>query len=161
MTHDLSTNTDALKLAKILKLEEALQHFPQMQIPTYGLIHGAMFARTMFIPAGLVLTGAHTKLDNISIIFGDVTATTDEGPKRLTGYHVVPALSGKKRVVITHADTYWTTLIHTTSQDIEEIQFLMTDEVERLQTQAGDLILDWNVMLTKIEGMQPQLETGL
>src|SRR5574343_283307 len=64
-----------------------------------------------------------TKQDNVCVVFGDITVTTDEGPQRLTGFHVLPAKAGAKRAGIAHGDTWWTTLMtteHTEAADIEQ-----------------------------------------
>lgn len=122
--------------------EKALETLEQVQIPTHHLIHGKMYARTIFVPAGTALTGVLTKLDNICIVIGDISVTTDEGVVRLTGYNIVPATKGYKRVGYAHADSYWTTLIPTDKTTVEEIENEMTNEAHLLQSRK----------ITQIEG---------
>lgn len=93
-----------------------------------------MYARTIFIPAGVALTGALTEMDNICVLYGDITVTTDEGTQRLTGFNVLPAKRGAKRAGVTHADTWWATVIPTELTDIDAIEDAMTTEADRLQT---------------------------
>lgn len=115
-------------------LEARLFDLPQVDMNTAMLMHGKMCARTILIPAGTLLTGAQTNIDNICVMFGDITVTTAEGVKRLTGFHVLPAAAGFKRAGIAHADTYWTTVHHTELSDIGEVEREMTDETALLQT---------------------------
>jgi hypothetical protein len=93
-----------------------------------------MYARTILIPAGTALVGTLTNLDNICIVLGDITVTTDEGSMRLTGYHILPASKGYKRVGLAHSDTYWTTLIHTSHTSVADAEDEMTSESHLLQT---------------------------
>lgn len=115
-------------------LERELALFPQVDLSTTHLVHGGMYARTIFIPAGVALTGALTEMDNICVMYGDITVTTDEGTQRLTGFNVLPAKLGAKRAGVTHADTWWTTIIPTELADIASIEEAMTTEADRLQT---------------------------
>lgn len=119
---------------KVTELENIGLDQPQLVLDTTHLIHGKMYARTIFMPAGTLLTGVLSNLDNVCIVCGDITVTTQDGLKRFTGYHVLPAISGSKRAGITHADTYWTTLIHTNNTTVTDCENEFTNETEKLQT---------------------------
>jgi len=133
------------------ELELELLKQPQVDLSTQHVVHGGMCARTIFIPAGTVLTGALTNCDNICVIHGDITVTTDEGTRQLTGFHVLPARAGFKRAGWTHADTYWTTLFVTDKTEIADIEREMTDEHEMLQTQRNGISY-YSASEYKIEG---------
>lgn len=120
--------------ASVALIEQAALQLPQVDLSTTMLAHGGMCARTILIPAGTLLTGALTNLPNLCVMVGDITVTTDEGPKRLTGFHVLPAAPGAKRAGIAHADTYWTTVWRTELTDPQAIEDEMTDETGLLQT---------------------------
>jgi hypothetical protein len=122
----------------VAELESLLLTVPQVDLSTTNLIHAGMCARTIFIPAGVMLTGALTNLDNICITSGDITVTTDDGTVRFTGYHVLPATKGNKRAGIAHADTYWTTVWKTDLTDITEIEDEMTNESDMLQSRKSN-----------------------
>jgi len=115
-------------VAAVRELEAHLLTLPQVDLATTHVIHGGMCARTILIPAGVVLTGALTNCDNVCIVCGDITVTTDEGPQRLAGYHVLPAKAGAKRAGVAHADTWWTTIHRTELANIADIENEMTDE---------------------------------
>lgn len=130
--------------SKVAALESLmLQHPDQMELETLHLIHGGMYARSIFIPAGTVLTGALVEVENVCIVSGDITVTTDDGAKRFTGYHVIPASAGHKRAGFAHADTYWTAVFKTDLTDVQEIEDSITKESERLMTRRdGPLVID-------------------
>jgi hypothetical protein len=118
----------------VAKLESYLLQMPQVGLQTSHVVHGRMYARTIFIPAGTALTGTLTNCDNICVLQGDITVTTDEGMRRLTGFHVLPAKAGYKRAGVAHADTWWTTVFQTDKIEITEIEDEMTNESHLLQT---------------------------
>lgn len=122
---------------RVRELEAELMKLPQVQLLTEMFAHGRMACRTIFIPAGVLLTGAETNCDNLCIMSGDITVTTDDGPQRLTGFHVIPARAGAKRVGRANADTWWTTIWHTDLTDCTEIENEMTDEADKLQTRRA------------------------
>ena len=124
------------------RLEDALLQLPQVDLQTQMLVHGGMSARTIFIPGGTVLTGALTNLDNVCVVVGDITVTTDAGLRRLTGVNVLPALAGAKRAGIAHDDTWWITLHRTDLTDPQAIEDEMTGEAYRLQTRTLALSAD-------------------
>lgn len=121
------------------KLEAFLGQLPQIDLQTSHVVHGRMCARTIFIPAGTALTGVLTNCDNICVLYGDITVTTDEGMRRLIGFNVLPANKGYKRAGLAHADTWWTTLIHTDKTEIHEIEDQMTDDSHLLQTRRAGI----------------------
>ena len=127
-------------VAAVRELEAHLLTLPQVDLATNHVIHGGMCARTILIPAGVVLTGALTNCDNVCIVCGDITVTTDEGPQRLAGYHVLPAKAGAKRAGVAHADTWWTTIHRTELANIADIENEMTDESAGLGSRRNILL---------------------
>lgn len=142
---DLTPESAAVALAgmpspdSVRELERHLLQLPQIDLGTQMLVHGGMCARTIMVPAGTIITGAQTNLANICILHGDITVTTDDGPKRLTGYHVLSAEAGFKRGGIAHADTWWTTIWRTGLKDSRDIENEMTSEADLLQTRRDDI----------------------
>ena len=119
---------------KVLAFEQMLLQEQQVHFHAEHLIHGGMYARTVLIPAGIAATGAELNVDTISILFGDITVSTDDGVQRLTGWHVLPASSGTKRVGVVHADTYWTTVMVNPASTVPEAEAFMTNDHQRLLT---------------------------
>lgn len=114
--------------------EAYLLTLPQHDLGTRHIVHGGCSVRTIFIPAGGHVTGAQTNLENVCIVHGDITVTTDGGPQRLIGFHVLPANAGSKRYGVAHRDTWWTTVHRTELTDIAAIEDEMTPEAGMLQT---------------------------
>ena len=133
--------------AAVKKLEHTLLGFPQVDLQTTHIIHGNMCARTIFVPRGTVLTGAITNLDNICVIYGDITVTTNCGPRRFSGFNVIPANSGLKRAGYANEDTYWTTLWPTDLTDVEAAEDEMTTESSMLQTRRLGITFEGNSRL--------------
>lgn len=125
--------------ADVERLEQLVLSVPQVDLRTEHSLSGGVYARTIYIPAGTVLTGATHKKDHINIVYGDITVTTDTGPVRLTGHNVLPTKAGSKRAGFAHADTVWTTICHTALTDIEAIEDELVEESARLQTRQAAL----------------------
>lgn len=124
---------------KVLALEREVQRLPQVDLQTTHVLSGGIYARTVHIPAGAVVTGATHKKDHVCVIQGDITALTEDGPVRFTGHHVIAAKAGIKRAVVAHAPTTWTTLCRTELADLHEIEAELVEEHEQLQTRTLEL----------------------
>lgn len=125
---------DLATLDKVARLEEELRKFPQTYVEPRHDINGGLYARTGLIPAGTTFTGCTHKKDHVNVVCGDVTILTDEGPLRLTGYHVLPTKAGSKRVAVAHSDTYWTTILRTELTDVLDIEDECVEDSAQLQT---------------------------
>ena len=121
-------------IADVLRLEEIILKVPQIDLRTTHHLSGGMYARTIFLDPGTVLTGATHKTDHINIVLGDISVTTDEGVRRLTGYHILPTKAGMKRAGYAHGPTAWTTVCKTDKTDLAEIENELVIEAEKLQT---------------------------
>ena len=124
---------------KVRALEAEMLAMPQIDLMTEQLIYGGVSVRSIFVPSGTILTGALTNLDNLCIVSGDITVTTDDGPQRLTGFHVIPASGGFKRAGLAHADTFWTTVHRTDKTTQAEVEDEMTNEAAMLQTRRDGI----------------------
>lgn len=125
--------------ASVDALEREVLALPQVDLRTTHVLSGGVYARTIYIPAGTVLTGATHKKDHVNVVCGDISVTTDEGVKRITGYHVIPTKAGSKRAGVAHADTVWTTICETELTDVEAIEDELVEESARLQTRLTAL----------------------
>lgn len=112
---------------------------PQITISLQHDLSGGMYARTGVIKAGCLLIGAEHKTDHINIMYGDITVTTDDGVKRLTGYHVLPTKAGNKRAGVAHADTIWTTICKTDETELSKIEDGLVVGADRLQSRNPEI----------------------
>lgn len=124
---------------QIEHLEQIILSGPQVDLQTTHALSGGVYARTIIIPAGTVLTGAVHKKDHINVVQGDITVSTDDGMVRLTGHHIIPTKAGAKRVGYAHQDTVWTTICHTNLEDIEAIEDELVEDSDRLQTRQNKI----------------------
>jgi hypothetical protein len=121
------------KLERALLDAEAAGH--GVELETWHHFADGLVARTIFIPAGTVLTGAMHKAEALNIAAGDISVTTAHGVRRITGYAVLPSLADSKRAGIAHADTYWTT-VHVNpgnERDIAKLEDALVHGAEGLQ----------------------------
>lgn len=111
-------------------------------IETWHHFADGLVARTIFIPANTSLTGAPHKAEHLNICSGDITVWTEEGMKRLTGYHVIPSLPAAKRAGHVHADTWWTT-VHLNpgnERDLDKLEDALVEDSDMLQRRRLALI---------------------
>lgn len=67
-----------------------------------------LYARELFVPAGVVLTGKTHKTDHmIQLVKGDMTVWTEEGMKRVQAPFVMISKAGAKRAGVAHSDCIW------------------------------------------------------
>jgi hypothetical protein len=123
-------------------LEAISRQFEQKPIATYHLIHAGLYARTITIPAGTLLTGALIKRATILILSGDATVSTGADSLRLAGYHVLPASAHRKQVFLAHTDTQLTMLFPTKTTDICIAEDEFTDEADLLFSRHGENIIN-------------------
>ncbi len=137
-------------LDRVRRLEAELLKAPQVDLQTTNVLSGRMLARSIFIPAGAALTGATHRKDHINIVQGDISVSTDDGMKRLTGQHVLATRAGHKRVGYAHADTIWTTVVQTDLTDLAAIENEVVEEAESLQTRRLSIELESAPVLVSI-----------
>lgn len=94
----------------IYALEAEILRHEQVDMPvTHDFCEG-LYARTMFIPAGTVLTGAIHKEESFFLLrTGILLVTTDDGPKRLLPGHMSVSRKGTKRAGVAVTDCEVTT----------------------------------------------------
>jgi len=111
---------------KVEVLEYGLKkHCPDIaeELPLKHHLCNGVYARELFIPAGVVLTGKIHKTKHISIIMqGDISVMTEEGMKRIKAPAVIESEPGMKRAGFAHTDTIWITIHPTQLTDVKEIE---------------------------------------
>lgn len=119
---------------KIMALESEWKKHPQVDIPVIHRYSGGIYAREITIPKDTLLTGKIYKDDHMDImISGDITVSSDEGIKRLTGFNIFEGNRGKKRAGYAHQDTRWITFHQCPEMaDDAYIDYLTVDTFEAL-----------------------------
>lgn len=119
---------------KVLALEVFTKQLPQVDIPTQHIIHGGMYARTIMIPPGVLLTGVLIKLATLVIINGDVLVYVGDQSKRMTGYNIFAASAHRKQAFVTETETVVTMIFPTHSKSVQEAEAEFTDDQESLMS---------------------------
>ena len=106
---------------KIEALESEWAKLPQVDIPVVHRFSGGIYAREIIIPEDTFLTGKIYKDDHFDVmVYGDITVTSDDGKKRLTGFNIFPGKRGKKRAGYAHSETKWITFCLSPEMDDED-----------------------------------------
>ena len=119
---------------KVRTLESLVKKLPQTPIQTYHCLHGGMYARTVFVPKGVLITGVHIRVETILISDGNATVYVDGTPMVLRGRQVIPAAAGRKQAFYAESDLWLTMLFPTKAETVEEAEAEFTDEPDMLQT---------------------------
>ena len=81
----------AQAIDKVRELEAITRDLPQVEIATDHVLHGGMYARTICIPAGVVLTGVFIQVPTLLVFDGNATVNAGDDAVTLVGYHVLAA----------------------------------------------------------------------
>lgn len=119
-------------IAKVRQLEEVAGICPQLIAITQHVIHGGMYARTVMIPAGAMLTGALVEVATMLIVQGHAEIFIGEDTIAVRGYNCFPASAGRKQAIIAHENTYITMVFPTPAQTIADAEDWFTDEAHLL-----------------------------
>lgn len=122
----------------VRQLETESLKLPQVAIPTEHVFHAGMYARTIRIPADVMLTGALIKIPTLLILDGDTLVYTEDGTVRVTGHRVMLGAAGRKQAFLAIADTMLTMVFATGAATVEEAEAEFTDEVDLLFSRGDD-----------------------
>lgn len=124
---------------KILALEDMVRAMPQVDLPLAHLFSGNIYARTILIPKGTVLTGRMYLTDHIDLmVYGDMTVTSDYGTKNIKGFNLFEGKAGKKRAGYAHKDTLWITFC--ACEEMTEDYYMTKLSIEKTEDYDKELI---------------------
>lgn len=121
-------------IAKVYALENYILQLPQIDLVHTHTLHGGVYTRTVFLPAGSVITGALIKVPTTLIISGDVIAYFGDTTLDVKGYKVLSTEAGRKTAFAAIGDTLLAMIFKTDAKTIEEAEECFTDECDRLMT---------------------------
>ncbi len=133
--------TSPAALERIRRLERLNLERPQKSVLTRHMLHAGMYARTITIEAGDLLTGALIKIPTLLILDGDATVVTGADRAHLIGHHVLAGLAARKQAFLAHAETSLTMVFPTQARSIEEAEAEFTDEAHALFSRRGDNVV--------------------
>lgn len=135
----ISTMTEEM-VNNVRKLESAILNLPQVKIPTSHLIHAGMYARTILVPAGVIITGSLMKIATILILSGDFIIYIDDNPIELHGYNIFAGNPNRKQAGVAITDTSVTMIFPTNVRTIAEAEEQFTDEANILFSRYPDAV---------------------
>ena len=119
-------------LAKVRMVEDYIRPCEQIGLVTEHVIHGGMYARTIRLGAGIIITGALIKIATLLIVEGSVEMLVNGGWMRLDGYNVMPASAGRKQIFVTRSIVSMTMIFPSSARTVEDAEAQFTDEAELL-----------------------------
>jgi hypothetical protein len=125
-------------ITKVRGLEALAMDLPQVDIHTEHLIHAGMYARTIMVPAGVMITGALIKIATTLIVSGDCAVFMDNETTELKGYNVLSAEGGRKQAFLAHTDLHMSMLFATNATTVDQAEREFTNEIGLLLSRRGD-----------------------
>lgn len=119
---------------KVRALEAIVGAMPQIAVHTDHVFHAGVYARTVMVPAGAVITGVLIKIPTILIVNGDCIVHTEDGPIEMHGYNVVPAEAGRKQALVALTHTHLTMIFASDARDPDTAEREFTDEIDSLMS---------------------------
>lgn len=121
---------------KVRQLEAALLELPGINIDTHHTIHAGVYARTIMVPAGTVLTGVLIQIPTTLIVSGDALVYVGADVVEIVGYHVFAASAGRRQALTTRKDTWFTMIFASEARTVEEAEEQFTNEAHLLGSRA-------------------------
>lgn len=111
---------------------------PQIEIKTTHYFAKGIYAREIFIPKGVLLTGKIHKTEHLNIVSqGKIAVVTEFGQKIIEAPCTLVSEPGTKRAGLALEDTVWTTIHGTNETDLEKLELeLIADSHEALEADA-------------------------
>lgn len=126
-------------ILKIVAAEKELLKLPQANMVTTHHFAPGLYARALYIPKNVMLTGAVHKHDDIAVVAqGDISILSNDGWVRVRSPFLSIAKAGTKRLGYAHEDTVYITFHATDETDIlkldEELFHNIVDGIEGQKT---------------------------
>ena len=110
-------------MPEILQIEEQILQLPQVDCPVQHYQIPGVYARSMFIPAGTVLTGKIHNFESIAILAkGTIRITNGTDSYVISEGHIMVDQPGVKRLGYTETDVVFITVHRTDNTEIEAIE---------------------------------------
>lgn len=113
-------------------------------LPVQNWFAQGMYARSLTIPENGVLTGAIHRQDHLSILLkGEMTITTEHGPKRIHAGDVFVTRAGSKKAGFAHVESVFLTVERTneTTEEAAQAHLVTNDYESWLKEQECPLLL--------------------
>lgn len=110
-------------MPEILRIEQEILSMPQVDCPVQHYQIEGVYARSMFIPAGTILTGKIHNFENIAILAsGTIRITNGTESYILSAPHIMVDQPGVKRLGYAETDVTFITVHRTDNTEITAIE---------------------------------------
>jgi len=110
-------------MPEILRIEQEIQTMPQVTCPVEHYQVDGVYVRSMFIPAGTILTGKIHNFENIAILAqGTIRVSNGTDSYILTAPHIMVDKPGVKRIGYAETDVTFITVHKTANTEIDDIE---------------------------------------
>lgn len=116
---------------KVNILETEMKKAEQVELKVNNYFSYGVYARELFIPKGIMLTGEIHKYPQLNIMTkGELSVLVDNEIIRIKAPFIVSSPAGTKRIAYAHEDTIWITIHGTHETDVDKIKntFIAKDE---------------------------------
>jgi hypothetical protein len=131
-------------VGKIRDIEMRILEFPQLEVQTEHVLHAGMYARTVRLPAGAIITSVLIKVPTMLIVNGSCKVLAGDNWVELDGYNVMAACGGRKQIYITLTAVEITMMFPTKAKTVEEAEREFSDECGDLLSRkqnSGDIVI--------------------
>ena len=115
-------------LAVARNIETILKSCPQIFLEPEEHLHAGLYARTIRVPAGVILTGALIKIPTLLIVSGEVMMSIGDQVRRYSGTTILEGCAGRKTVFRAIGDVVITMAFASDASDFDEAVKQFTDE---------------------------------
>lgn len=136
-TQSLPTMTEE-QISRANQVEAIIRECPQARIPTFQMIHGGVYTRTVKVPAGNVIASVFIKIPTTVIVVGAAKIFIGEEVIEVHGHNVLPAGKGRKQVFLAITDIFITMIFPTKAKTTEEAEAEFTDDVDDLMSRRDE-----------------------
>ncbi len=130
---------------KVFQWEALAKQAPQIELKVVHRFSYGVYARELYIPAGVILTGEIHKFENLNILSkGSMLVSVEDGMVMVDAPFTVVSPPGTKRIAKALTDCIWTTIHGTFERDVDKIKdyFIAVDEADYLD-KCGQLSLQF------------------
>lgn len=117
-------------------IEKVMRDMPQLELRVEHHFSLGVYARTLYIPKGVTLTGHIHKYENLNILIqGEMSVLAGNEVKRIKAPFTVVSPPGTKRIAYAIEDSIWMTIHGTHEQNVDLIEhhFIAKSENEYLE----------------------------
>lgn len=122
ITANLAPSPEALAVGYAVenRIRELADVHGEEPLHTYHLFHAGMYHRTIRVRKGVAVAGALLQRATTLVVSGKAELLAAE-PVLIDGYAVLPGLPGRKTCLVAHEDTWFTMIVTTSAQTVEEV----------------------------------------